>query len=150
MGRFKKLSHTVYECKYHVVWIPKYRFRVMQGAVRLYVWDVMRRLCQWRKIEIVEGNVQCDHIHLVLDIAPKFAVSSVVGYLKGKSAVQIMRKFPSLRKKYWGMHYWSPGYCVSTVGLDEEKIRKYVRWQQKKDQEYDAAAQQDLFAKGAL
>ena len=150
MGRFKKLNHTIYECKYHVVWIPKYRFRVMEGEVRLYVRDVLRRMCEWRKVEIIEGNVCADHIHVVLDMPPKLSVAEVLGFLKGKSAVRIFKKFPRLRKKYWGMHYWSPGYCVTTVGLDEEMIRRYVRWQQKQDQENDAAQQQDLFKGGAL
>ena len=145
MGRFKKLCHTIYECKYHIVWIPKYRFRVMDGSIRATVHDNIRRLCEWRKVEIVEMNVQTDHVHLVLDIAPKFAVSDVVGFIKGKSAVRIFRKHPRLRKKYWGMHFWSPGYCVTTVGLNEEMIRKYVKWQQRKDQELDASEQQEMF-----
>ena len=135
MRRLKKLSHTVYECKYHVVWCPKYRFRVMDGRIRYFVRDALRRLCSWKKIEIIEGNVQKDHIHLVLDIAPNKSVSSTVGYLKGKSAINIFNRFYDLRKKYWGMHFWAKGYCVSTIGLDEERIKKYVRWQQDKDKE---------------
>ena len=144
MSRFKKLSHTVWDCKYHVVWCPKYRFKVMQDKVGYYVRDVLRELCRRHKVEIVEGNVQPDHIHMVLSIPPSFCVSRVIGNLKGKGAVQIFRKFNNLRKKYYGQHYWSRGYCVSTVGLDEETIRKYVRWQQKKDRESDAAEQMEL------
>ena len=144
MSRFQKLSHTVWDCKYHVVWCPKYRFRVMEGAIRIYVRDALRELSRRHKVTIVEGNVQTDHVHMVLSIPPSYCVSRVVGFLKGKSAIQIFKKFSRLRKKYYGQHYWSRGYCVSTVGLDEETIRKYVRWQQKKDQEEDAAEQQKL------
>lgn len=145
MARFKKLSHSIYETKYHVVWIPKYRYRVMHGAVRYYVRDAIRRLCEWKKLEIVQGNVCRDHIHLVLWIPPNAAVSRVVGYLKGKSALKIFDKFPHLHKRYWNKHFWSPGYCVSTVGLDEDQIVKYVRWQQRKDREIEEHGQQNLF-----
>ncbi|MEA3287835.1 MAG: IS200/IS605 family transposase [Candidatus Marinimicrobia bacterium] len=135
MSRFKKLSHSVWDCKYHVVWCPKYRFRVMEGQARSYIRDVLRELCRRHKVEILEGNVQPDHIHMVLSIPPSYSVSRVMGFLKGKSAIQIFRKFKNLRKKYYGQHYWSRGYCVSTIGLDEETIRNYVRWQQDKDRD---------------
>jgi putative transposase len=138
----KKLSHTVYQCKYHIIWVPKYRFKVMDGEIRLFVRDVIRRLCSWKKLEIIQGNVLTDHIHLVLDIPPNTSVSSVVGFLKGKCAIQLFQRFKGLRKKYWGMHFWSTGYFVSTVGVNEEQVVKYVRWQQRKDQEAD---QQNLF-----
>ena len=131
--RFKKLSHTIYECKYHVVWVPKYRFRIMEGRIRYYVRDAIRRLCEWKKFEIIEGNVQKDHIHLLLEIPPHTAVSKAIGYLKGKSAIKIFNQFADLRKKYWGMHFWAKGYCVSTVGLDEATIKKYVKYQQDND-----------------
>lgn len=144
MSRFRKLSHTVWECKYPVVWCPKYRFRVMRDEARHYLWDVLRELCRRHKIEILEGNVQPDHVHMVLSIPPNYCVSRVMGFLKGKSAIQMFRKYVGLRKKYYGQHYWSRGYAVTTVGLDEEMIRKYVRWQEKKDREEDAAAQLQL------
>ena len=147
MSCFKKLSHTIYECKFHVVWIPKYRYRVMTGDIRAYVHNQLRRLCDWKKLEIIEMNVQVDHVHIVQWIPPNFAVSQVVGFLKGKTALRIMDKFPSLRKRYWTKHFWSPGYCVTTVGLDEEQIQKYVRWQQKKDQDQEQIEQQNLFGK---
>ena len=146
MSRFKKLSHTIYQSKYHVVWIPKYRFHVMTGEIRYYVRDAIRRLCEWKKLEIIQGNVKSDHIHLVLWIPPNRSVSSTIGFLKGKSALKIFDRFPQLKKRYWNKHFWSPGYCVSTVGLDEEKIVKYVRWQQKKDREIEELGQQNLFA----
>ena len=128
MSRFKKLSHTIYECKFHVVWIPKYRYRVMTGDIRAYVHNQLRRLCDWKKLEIIEMNVQVDHVHIVQWIPPNFAVSQVVGFLKGKTALRIMDKFPSLRKRYWTKHFWSPGYCVTsrfrnTYGGSRKKIR---------------------------
>jgi putative transposase len=141
MSRFRKLSHTVWECKYHVVWCPKYRFRVMRYDARYYVREVLRELCRRHRIEILEGNVQPDHIHMVLSIPPNYCVSRVMGFLKGKSSIQMYRKFDGLRKKYYGQHFWSRGYAVTTIGLDEETIRKYVRWQHKKDREEDASQQ---------
>ena len=141
----RKLSHSIYECKYHIIWCPKYRYKVMEGEVRLYVRDILRRLCEWKHLTIVQGNVQKDHVHIVLEIPPNQSVSSVVGFLKGKSAIKVFERHKVLRKKYWGMHFWSTGYFVSTVGVNEEQVVKYVRWQQKKDQESDG--QQNLFEK---
>ena len=135
MNELKKLGHSVYSCKYHIVWCPKYRFKIMKNEIRLYLIAVIKELCRWKKVEILQGNIQPDHVHMVLEIPPNYSVSSTIGFLKGKSAIKIFNKFQNLRKKYWGMHFWSPGYCVSTVGLDEEKIIKYVRWQNKKDME---------------
>ena len=90
-------------------------------------------MCEWRKIEILEGNVQADHIHLVLSIPPKYSISETIGFLKGKSAIKIFDMHHKLKKRYWGRHFWSKGYCVSTVGLDEEQIKKYVRLQNHKE-----------------
>jgi len=130
---FKRLSHAVWECKYHVVWCPKYRFRILQGQVGRSLRDIIRQLCEWKGIEILEGNVQADHIHLVLSVPPKFSVSETVGFLKGKSAIKIFDMHLELKKRYWGRHFWAKGYCVSTIGLDEEQIRKYVRMQMHKE-----------------
>lgn len=137
MRRFNKLAHAVWECKYHLVWCPKYRFRILTGEVGRTVREIIRQLCEWKKIEILEGNVQKDHIHLVLSIPPKYSVSEVVGFLKGKSAIKVFDRYLELKKRYWGRHFWAKGYCVSTIGLDEERIRKYVRWQLKKDKTMD-------------
>jgi putative transposase len=93
--------------------------------------------CEWRDLEIVEGNVQIDHVHLILWIPPKYSVSEAVGFLKGKSAIKMFDRHPELKRRYWGRHFWAKGYCVSTVGLNEEQIRKYVRWQLKKDKDMD-------------
>jgi putative transposase len=119
----------------------------MTGEIRSYIHDQIRRLCEWKKIEIVEMNVQPEHVHLVLWIPPNMAVSQVLGFLKGKTALRIMDKFLSLRKRYWTKHFWSPGYCVTTIGLNEEQIQKYVRWQQKKEEAQDSIDQQNLFGK---
>ena len=145
MSDFKKLGHSIYNHKYHIVWCPKYRYKVLQGEVRLYIRDVLRKYSCWIKIEIVEGKVQSDHVHIVLDIAPKHSVSSIIGELKGRAAVSIFRKFPKMYKKYWGRHFWCRGYCSSTIGLDEMTIREYVRNQQEKDRMLE---QQDLFQRG--
>ena len=138
MGDFKKLAHAVWQCKYHLVWCPKYRYRILKGEVGESVRDVIRQLCSWRKAEILAGNVQADHIHLVVAIPPKYSVAEFVGFVKGKSAIKILDQYPSLKRRYWGRHFWAKGYCVSTVGLDEERIKKYVRWQNRKDEDADA------------
>jgi putative transposase len=137
MGDFKKLAHAVWQCKYHLVWCPKYRYRVMKGDVGRSVRDIIRQLCAWKKVEILAGNVQIDHIHLVVAIPPKYSVSKFVGFVKGKSAIKILDQYPTLKRRYWGRHFWAKGYCVSTVGLDEEQITKYVRWQQNHDRRRD-------------
>ncbi len=134
--QFKKLAHSLYECKYHVVFCPKYRYKILQEEVAKYVMQQIYRLCNQKDdVEVVEGNVQIDHVHLVVSIPPKYAISQFMGFLKGKLALQLFDRFPQLRKKYWGQHVWSRGYCVSTVGLDEERIKKYVKWQHSKDKD---------------
>jgi len=137
MRDFKKLAHAVWECKYHVVWCPKYRFRILGDEVGKSVREIIRQLCSWRGIEILEGKVQVDHVHLVISVPPKYAISSVLGFLKGKSAIQVFDRFPQLRQRYWGRHFWARGYCVSTVGLDEAEIKRYVRWQLEKDRKQE-------------
>ena len=137
MNQFKKLSHAVWQCKYHVVWCPKYRFRILKGEIGQSIRAIIRQLCDWRRIEIVEGSVQIDHIHLILSIPPKYSVSEAIGFLKGKSAIKIFDMNQELKRRYWGRHFWAKGYCVSTIGLDEEQIRHYVRWQLHRDRTSD-------------
>ena len=137
MKDFRRLAHAVWQCKYHIVWCPKYRFRILKGEVGKSVRDIIKQLCEWKNVEILEGNVQADHIHLVLSFPPKYAISEVVGFLKGKSAIKMFDMHSELKKRFWGRHFWAKGYCVSTVGLNEEQIRKYVRWQLKKDKIID-------------
>jgi putative transposase len=133
MSRFKKLAHTVWECKYHVVWCPKYRFRILHGELAKSLRAIIRQLCEWKQIEILAGNVQIDHVHLVISFPPKYSVAEVIGFLKGKSAIKLFDRHLDLKKRYWGRHFWAKGYCVSTVGLNEEQIKKYVIWQMNRD-----------------
>ena len=134
--RFRKLSHTIYECKYHLIFCPKYRYRILKGEIGDWTKrEIIRLLRQKEGLEIIEMNVQAEHVHLVVWIPPKYAVSSVMGYLKGKLAIRLFRRFERLRKRFLGRHLWSRGYCVSTIGIDEERIRHYVRWQEEKDKE---------------
>ena len=128
-----KLSHVVWECKYHIVIVPKYRYKVFSREIREAVKDELRKLCVWMKVEIIEGNVCKDHIHMCLAIPPKYAISNVIGTLKGKTAIRMFNKFPKLRHKYWGSHFWSRGYYVNTVGKNEEMIRQYIKDQDKLD-----------------
>ena len=131
--QFKKLAHSLYECKYHIVFCPKYRYKILKDEVAKYVERQIYVLCgQKDGVEVIEVNIQPDHIHLVISIPPKFAVSQFMGFLKGKLALRMFDQFPQLRKRYWGQHVWSRGYCVSSVGLDEERIKKYVKWQNRK------------------
>ena len=133
MSRFKKLAHVVWDCKYHVVWCPKYRFRILKGEIAKSVREIIRQLCEWRKIEMLTGNVQTDHVHMVISIPPKYSVAEVIGFLKGKSAIKVFDRHLDLKKRYLGRHFWAKGYCISTVGLDEEQIKKYVTWQINRD-----------------
>jgi putative transposase len=131
MSTKSKLSHVVYECKYHIVIVPKYRFKIFLSRERkIFMRDEIRRICQWKRVEIIEGNVCADHVHLCLSIPPKYAVAHFVGLLKGKMAIKMFEKFTELRKKYWGSHFWARGYYVSTVGINENTIRKYIKNQE--------------------
>ena len=144
-NRFKTLSHTIWECKYHIVFCPKYRFRIFKDGIKEYTMQQIYKLCDQKDlIEVLELNVCVDHVHMVISILPKYSVSSIMGYLKGSISTRLFRKYENLGKRFWGRHLWSRGYCVSTVGLDEEKIRKYVQWQEKNDKEIENQ-QMDLF-----
>src|SRR4030067_3176391 len=134
--RFKRQSHSIYECKYHIVFCPKYRYRVFKEAIGEYARQEIYVLCkQKEQIEVMELNVQPDHVHMVVSIAPKYAVSEFMGYLKGKMALRLFQRYESLGRRYWGRHLWARGYCVSTIGLDEGQIRKYVQWQEKQEKQ---------------
>jgi len=114
MKDFNRLAHAVWECKYHIVWCPKYRFRILKGEIGRSIHDIIKQLCEWKKVTILEGNVQIDHIHLVLSISPKRSVAETVGFLKGESAIKIFEMNLQLKKRYWGRHFWVKGYFVST------------------------------------
>ena len=138
MSEYKKLSHTIYHCNYHLVFCPKYRYRIFTDDVVDYTRQQIYHLCRQKDmIEILEMNVQPDHVHLVLSMPPKYAVSSVMGYLKGKLALLLFQRYERFGKRYWGRHLWARGYCVSTIGLNEEQLRKYVRWQEQKEKELE-------------
>ncbi len=146
MSRFKKLSHTIYECKYHVVFCPKYRYRIFKGEIGEYTKQQVYMLCKQKElVEVLELNLQQDHIHLVMSVPPKYAVSEIMGYLKGKLSLRVFQRYEVVGKRYWGRHLWSRGYCVSTVGLTEELIRRYVRHQEKMDKEIEEQ-QKGLFS----
>ena len=137
---FKKLSYTIYECKYHVVICPKYRYHVLKDEIAEYARQQFYRLASQKDlVEILEMNIQPDHVHIVLSIPPKYAVSNIIGFLKGKMSINLFHRYEKLGKRYWGRHFWSRGYCVSTVGLDEEMIRKYVKYQEEKEKEIESA-----------
>ena len=134
MGKYKKLSHVVYKCEYHIVWVPKYRFRILEGEIKRLLEEDIKLLCEWKKCEIEEMSVQKDHIHLVLSISPRVSVSQLMGILKGKLAIKLFKSYPKMKKKpYWGNHFWARGYFVSTVGLDEEVIKRYVKYQEEEE-----------------
>ena len=137
MKQFKRLAHALWQCKYHVVWCPKYRFQILRGELGKSLRDIIRQLCEWRKIYILEGNIQIDHIQLVLSVPPKYWISEAIGFIKGKSAIKIFDVHHDLKRRFWGRHFWAKGYCVSTIGLDEDQIRQYVRWQLHKDQKLE-------------
>ena len=133
MSRFRKLSHVVWHCQYHVVWSPKYRYRVLTGKVGEEVYTCIQVFAGQLGCEIIELNVQKEHVHLVIMVPPKLSISKLMGILKGRTAIRVFNKFAYLKKKpYWGKHFWALGYCVDTVGLDLEKVRKYVKYQDDK------------------
>ena len=139
MREWQSLSHVKWECKYHVVIVPKYRKRMLYGRVKREVGKFIRQLCRQKEVELLEGHAMPDHIHLVLSVPPKLSIAMVLGYLKGKSAIHIHRQLEGVNRGFTGKHFWSRGYCVSTIGLDEDTIRAYVRDQEhlEKQEELD-------------
>ena len=133
----ESLSHTRWECKYHVVFIPKYRKKSIYGWVRKELGPIMRGLAQQKEVVVEEGHLMPDHVHMLLSIPPKYSVSGVVGFIKGKSAIAIARRFMDRAKNFVGQNFWARGYYVSTVGRDEEQIRNYIRQQEKEDNRLD-------------
>jgi putative transposase len=143
MSRFKKLAQTLWHCQYHIVWVPKYRFRILEGKVAKEVSNCIRAFSEQKHSEIIELNVQNDHVHLLVMVPPKVSISDYVGTIKGRTAIRVLNKFKDLKKKpYWGNHFWAKGYRVDTVGLDVEMIRKYVKYQEALERR---AEQQSLF-----
>ena len=131
MSRFRKLSHTIWHCQYHIVWTPKYRLKILEGDVAIEVSNCVRAFSEQKDCDVIELNVQSDHVHLVVMVPPKVSISDYMGLLKGRTAIRVFNKFRNLKKKpYWGNNFWARGYCVDTVGLDAEKIQKYVKYQE--------------------
>jgi putative transposase len=137
MDEFESLSHTKWDCKYHVVFIPKGRKKALFGHMRQHLGEVLRRLAQQKESQIEEGHLLPDHVHMLIAIPPKFAVSQVVGFIKGKSAIHIARTYGERARNFSGQHFWARGYFVSTVGRDEETIRRYIQNQEKEDARMD-------------
>jgi putative transposase len=137
MDDFESLSHSKWECKYHVVFIPKYRRKVLYGELRQHLGDVFRRLATQKECKVEEGHLMPDHVHMMLSIPPKYAVSQVVGYIKGKSAIHLARVYAERKRNFTGQHFWARGYFVSTVGRDEIVIREYIKKQEAEDVRLD-------------
>jgi putative transposase len=137
MDENESLSHSKWECKYHVVFIPKCRRRTLYGQLRKHLGEVFRRLAEQKESRILEGHLMPDHVHMLIAIPPKYAVSQVVGYIKGKSAIHLARVYGERKRNFVGQHFWARGYFVSTVGRDEEVVRRYIRRQEQEDQQLD-------------
>jgi len=138
----QSLNHTVWECKYHIVWIPKYRKKVLFKDLRKFLGEMLKDLAEQKGCKIEEGHLRPDHVHILISIPPKLAVSKVVGFIKGKSAISIARTYMGRKKNFTGQSFWARGYHVSTVGRDEDVIREYIRHQDEEDKRID---QLDLF-----
>jgi REP-associated tyrosine transposase len=134
MREYQSLSHTKWDCKYHVVFIPKRRRKVIYGQLRKHLGEVFHELARYKEARIEEGHRMPDHVHMCISIPPKYAVASVVGYIKGKSAIAIARNFLNRKRNFSGENFWARGYFVSTVGLDEDMVRDYIRRQEQEDE----------------
>jgi putative transposase len=132
MHEWQSQAHVRWDCKYHIVIVPKCRRRLLYGKLRRQIGRILRDLCDQKGIELIEGHAMPDHVHLCLAIPPRYSVAYTIGYLKGKSAIRIHRQYEKDRR-VWGKHFWAQGYCVSTIGLDENGIRAYIREQDKLD-----------------
>ena len=134
MVKYRRQSHVVYHCNYHIVWVPKYRYRILEGIIKELLEQDIRMISEWKNVIIEEMNIQKDHIHLVVSVPPKLSISDYMGILKGKTAIKLFKSYPQLKKKpYWGNHFWASGYFVNTIGMDEEMIKRYVKYQEDKE-----------------
>ena len=137
MRSTQSLSHTKWECKYHLTWIPKFRKKDLYGELRKHLGDAIREMARRSGSEVLEGHLMSDHVHMLVSIPPKYAVSQVVGYIKGKTAIHIARELFGKKRNFTGEEFWARGYHVSTIGRNEEAIRKYIKQQEKEDQRID-------------
>ena len=137
MDTFESLNHSVWECKYHVVFIPKCRRKTLYKELRQYLGEVFKRLATQKESRIEEGHLLADHVHMLIAIPPKYAVSQVIGFIKGKSAIHLARVYGERKRNFVGQHFWAHGYFVSTVGRDEAVIRAYIKKQEQEDARLD-------------
>ncbi len=137
MDKLESLNHSVWDCKYHVVFIPKRRRKALYGELRRYLGEVFRKLAEQKESRIEEGHLMSDHVHMMIAIPPKYAVSQVIGFIKGKSAIHLARVYGERKRNFVGQHFWARGYFVSTVGRDEALIREYIRNQEQEDERLD-------------
>ncbi len=136
---YKKLSHSKWDCMYHLVFVPKYRKHTIYGKIRKFLGPVFHELARQRGSEIIEGHLLSDHVHILIKIPPKYSVAEVVGYIKGKSAIAVARQFGGRKRNFNGEKFWARGYAVSTVGFEEAVVRKYIQNQQETDKRGDTA-----------
>jgi putative transposase len=134
MNDVLSLSHAVWDCKYHIVWIPKYRRKVLYGELRKNLGEMFRGLARQKESRVLEGHLMADHVHMFISIPPKYAVAQVVGFIKGKSAIHIARTYGGRKKNFVGEHFWARGYYVSTAGKDEQAVRDYIKKQEKEEE----------------
>ena len=144
MKDWRSQAHVKWECKYHVVIVPKYRKKVLYGRVRRQIGKILRELCRQKGIELLEGHARPDHIHVLLSVPPKYSIAMAIGYLKGKSAIRIHREVLNTKGTLFGRSFWHRGYCVSTVGLDETQIRRYIREQENHQRQDDSQRELDF------
>lgn len=140
----KSLAHTKWMCKYHIVFCPKYRRKIIYNKLRKDIVEIIKELCKYKGVEIIEGHAMPDHIHLLLSIPPKYSVAQIMGYLKGKSAMMIFDRHANLKYKFGNRHFWATGYYVSTVGFNEATVAKYIREQELHDQMIDKVSVNEL------
>jgi len=137
MAGYESLAHSRWDCKYHIVFIPKYRKNQLFGQVRSYLGPVFHELAQQKESAIVEGHMMADHVHMCISIPPKYSVAQVIGYIKGKGAIAVARQFGGKKRNFNGESLWARGYAVSTVGFELEEVRRYIKHQSKRDKDDD-------------
>lgn len=137
MDDAERLCHTKWECKYHVIFIPKFRRKALYGELRRYLGEVFKRLAEQKECRVEEGHLLADHVHMMIAIPPKYSVSQVIGYIKGKSAIHLAQTYGERKRNFVGQHFWARGYFVSTVGRDETMVREYIRKQEDEDRRLD-------------
>lgn len=133
--KYRKMSHATYDCRYHLVWVTKYRFRVIDEDVKISLKWSIKHTCDSKGIEIIKGAVGEEHVHMYLSIPPKYSISDVMKWIKGKSSEKLLKTFPKLSKQYWGRHLWARGYFVSTVGINNEAIKQYIEKQRAEEKQ---------------